>query len=66
MDKITKILLEIKAVEEKFSKIQENPAMHGAENGLTKHELQILEKLINYMGEFNMAGDMILKRILSL
>jgi len=66
MDKITKFLLEIKTVEEKFSKIQENPAMHGAENGLTEYELQLLDKLINYMGEFNIAGDAILKRILSL
>jgi len=36
-DLIKKTLLEIRTVEEKFSKIQENPAFYSAENGLTPH-----------------------------
>lgn len=61
---IIKALLEIRTVEEKFSKIQENPAFYGAENGLTPHELEILEKLIHLCGEVNIAGNAISKRFL--
>jgi len=62
---ITKTLLEIKVVEEKFSKIQENPALYGAENGLTAHELETLEKLLNQLNAVNIAADAIIKRALT-
>jgi hypothetical protein len=64
MDEIKKVLLAIRTVEDKFRKIQENPALHGAENGLTAHEQELLGKLINLCGEVNIAGDVILKRYL--
>jgi len=59
---ITRTLIEIRTVEEKFRKIQENPALYGAENSLTAHDLEILEKLISLAGEANIAADAILKR----
>jgi len=59
---ITKTLLEIKVVEEKFSKIQENPALYGAENGLTAHELETLENLFNYLNVADIDADAIIKR----
>jgi len=67
MDKVTKKLIsqtlaEIKIVEEKFSKIQENPALYGAENGLTAHELETLEKLLSQIGAANIAADAIINR----
>lgn len=62
MDTITRALIEIKNVEEKFRKIQENPALNGAENGLSTKELEILDKLINLIGEANIAANAILKR----
>ena len=61
-DLITQALVEIKTVEEKFRKIQENPALYGAENSLTTSELEILEKLISSVGEANLAANEILKR----
>jgi hypothetical protein len=66
MNTITRILVAIKTVEEKFSKIQENPSLYGAENGLTTQETEILEKLIDLCGEVNLAGDAISKRCMSL
>ena len=62
MEEIKRTLIAIKTVEEKFQKIQENPALNGPENGLTTHELAILNKLIEYCGEVNIAGDAICKR----
>ena len=67
MDKETQILIaktltEIQTVEEKFRKIQENPALNGSENGLTAHELELLEKLISLIGEANIAADAIFRR----
>jgi hypothetical protein len=62
---VPRILADIKIVEEKFAKIQENPALHGAENGFTAQELEILEKLIKYLGEANLAADEISKRWLA-
>ena len=59
---ISQALVGIQAVVEKFRKIQENTALHGAENGLTTKELEILEKLIERTGEANLAADTILKR----
>jgi len=59
---ISKTLSEIKAVEEKFSIIQENPALYGAENGLTAHEVETLEKLLSQLGVANIAIDAIIKR----
>jgi len=59
---IIQTLLAIKTVEEKFRKIQENPALHGSENGLTADEHELLGKLIDLCGEVNIAGDAILKR----
>jgi hypothetical protein len=61
---INKVLIEIKTVEEKFRKIQENPALNGAEYGLTAHEHELLEKLISLVGEANIAADEIVKRVL--
>jgi hypothetical protein len=61
---ITRTLMEIRTVEDKFRKIQENPALHGAENGLTAHEVEIFEKLISTTDEVNIAADEILKRYL--
>ena len=60
---ITRALVEIKTVEEKFSKIQENPALNGPENGLTEHELKILEQLISLCGEANLAASAISRRL---
>jgi len=62
MDEISKVLSEIRIVEDKFRKIQENPAMYGAENGLTANQLELLEKVKNLVGEANIAADTILKR----
>ncbi|GHV63071.1 hypothetical protein AGMMS49587_11890 [Spirochaetia bacterium] len=59
---ITQALISIKNIEEKFRKIQENPALNGSENGLTAHELEILEKLIAINGEAMLAADEISKR----
>jgi hypothetical protein len=59
---ITKTLLGIKSIEEKFSKIQENPALYGAENGLTNQEVEMLGRLITLVGEVNIAADKIIKR----
>ncbi|GMO36114.1 MAG: hypothetical protein Ta2B_16220 [Termitinemataceae bacterium] len=61
MNKINK-LIEIKNVEEKFIKIQENPALNGYENGLTNQEEETLEKLISLMGEVNLIETEISKR----
>jgi hypothetical protein len=63
-NKIAQVLVEINRVEEKFRKIQENPALNGAENGLTANELEILNKLITQCGEANIAADAISKRFL--
>jgi len=63
MNEITQIIIKMKEVEDKFRKIQENPALHGAENGLTAEELTILGKLIELIGEANIAADAILKRV---
>jgi hypothetical protein len=65
MNTIARTLAAIKAVEEKFSKIQENPALYGAENGFTQQELELLDKLIELCGEVNIAGDAISKRALT-
>jgi len=62
MDEITNALVAIKTVEEKFRKIQENPALNGAEHGLTAKEMEILEKLIELCGEANIAADEISRR----
>jgi hypothetical protein len=62
MDTILKTLIEIKRIEEKFAKIQEDPARNGAENGLTNHELEIFEKLIEQIGAASIAADGIIKR----
>lgn len=62
MDEIKKVLLAIRTVEDKFRKIQGNPALHGAESGLTAHEQELLGKLIDLCGEVNIAGDAISKR----
>jgi tRNA C32,U32 (ribose-2'-O)-methylase TrmJ len=65
MNTVVRTLAAIREVEDKFSKIQGNPALFGAENGgLTKQELELLEKLIGLSGEVNIAGDAILKRYL--
>jgi hypothetical protein len=62
---IIQTLVAIREVEDKFAKIQENPALYGAENGgLTKQEHELLEKLIELSGEVNLAGNAILKRYL--
>jgi len=61
---ILKVLIEIQTVEEKFRKIQENPALNSPENGLTAHEMEVLEKLISLVGEANIAADAIIKRAL--
>jgi hypothetical protein len=60
--RLARHLSEIREVEEKFRKIQENPALYGAEYALTPHELEIIEKVINLSGEINIAGKEILKR----
>jgi len=61
-NEIIQVLLATQTVEEKFRKIQENPAMNGVENGLTANEHELLGKLIGLCGEVNIAGDAILKR----
>jgi len=67
MDKETQVIItttlsEFKVVEEKFSKIQENPALNGTENGLTAHEVETLEKLLSQLDAVNIAADAIIKR----
>jgi hypothetical protein len=64
MNTVLQTLIAIKAVEEKFAKIQENPALNGSENGLSNEEQALLEKLTALCGEVNLAGDAIIKRIL--
>jgi hypothetical protein len=63
---IAKTLVSIKEVEEKFAKIQKNPALFGAENGLTAHEVEILDKLIILNGEAMLAADAISRRFLGI
>jgi hypothetical protein len=62
MNIIARTLMAIKEVEENFRKIQENPALYGAENGLTSEKLELLEKIIALCGEVNIAGDAIGRR----
>jgi hypothetical protein len=64
MNIILQFLSDIKSVEEKFAEIQENTALYVAENGLTDHEITILEKLIEQLGEVGIAADAITKRLL--
>jgi len=59
---ISQVLDAVKIVEDKFRKIQENPALHGAENGFSKDELKLLERLISITGEVSIATDAIIKR----
>jgi acetone carboxylase gamma subunit len=59
---IANTVIAIRDVEEKFRKIQENPALHGAELGLTAQEHEMLEKVIKYCGEVAIAGDAIVRR----
>lgn len=59
---LNQVLRQIREVEEKFRKIQENLALNGGENGFTKHELELLEKLISLTSEVNIAGDAISRR----
>ena len=59
---IINVLLEIKTVEEKFRKIQKNPALYGAENGLSSSEHKTLEKLISQIGEINLAANEIFNK----
>jgi len=62
---ILRTLNAIREVEDKFSKIQENPALYSAENGgLKKDEIELLEELIKLSGEVNIAGNAIMKRYL--
>jgi hypothetical protein len=62
-DLITRVLMEIKTVEEKFRNIQENSALYVSENsGLNAQDLEILKKLISSVGEANIAADAIIKR----
>jgi hypothetical protein len=61
-DIIAQALIGIKNVEEKFARIQENPALYGSENGLTNQEHETLEKLIALIGEANLAANAILNR----
>jgi hypothetical protein len=63
MNTIAQLLVTIRDVEEKFAKIQENPALNGAENGLTNKECEMLEKLIVLSGEANLAANAIIKRL---
>jgi hypothetical protein len=62
--RLARAIMSIKNVHEKFAKIQEDPAFHGAENGLTAQELEILDKLIAINGEAMLAADAIIKKIL--
>jgi hypothetical protein len=60
---ISQVLNEIRIVEAKFAKIQENPALNSPENGLTDRERELLEKLICDIGEANLAAKEIMKRL---
>ena len=62
MDEIMQVLLEIKNIEERFSKIQENPALYGPENGFTEDELKKLDLIISLIGESSISATAILKR----
>jgi hypothetical protein len=62
---IAVILSNIRDIEEKFAKIQENPALYGAD-GFTADELKIFEQLIVQTGEINIAGNAIAKRVLGI
>ena len=64
MDTILQALINIRMVEEKFVKIQENPSLNGAEYGLSANEEELLRKLIDLCGEINLAADAISKRAL--
>jgi hypothetical protein len=61
---IIQALLLMRDVRERFAGIQENPALHGAENGFTNKELETLKELIDLSGEVNLAGKEISKRFL--
>jgi hypothetical protein len=64
MDVILQTLISIRKVEEKFARIQKNPALYGAENGLTPQEIETLDKLIAMNSEAMLAADAISRRIL--
>jgi hypothetical protein len=61
--RIAQVIISIRTVEEKFAKIQENPALNGAENGLTAQELEILDNLIDNCGAAAFAADEIIRRV---
>jgi hypothetical protein len=65
MNTVARALAAIKVVEAKFQNIQANPALNGAENGLTNQELELLERLIAMCGEATIAGNEIAQRALS-
>jgi hypothetical protein len=62
---IAKTLTAVRKVEEQFARIQENPALYGAEDGFTAEELAILEQLITLCGEAGLAGKEIGRRALA-
>jgi hypothetical protein len=62
IDVMTEALIRIINIKEKFARIQENPALYGAKNGLTAEESEILEKLIAISGEAAFAAKEILRR----
>jgi hypothetical protein len=62
---IAKTLTDIREVKEQFAKIQENPALYGAENGFAAEKLALLEQLIDLTGEVNLAGKEIMSRAMA-
>jgi hypothetical protein len=45
-----------------FAKYRKNPALNSAENGLTNHEMEVLEKLLKRMDAASIAADEISRR----
>jgi hypothetical protein len=62
---IAKTIVAVRKVEEQFAKIQENPALHSAENSLTDEGQTILDQLITLCGAANIAGKEIGRRALA-
>ena len=62
MNEITRALVELRDLEERFRKILENPALNGAEYGFTTDEHEKLEKLVGLVGEAAIAGNEIMRK----
>jgi hypothetical protein len=55
----------LREIEEQFAKIQENPALYGAENGFNAERLELLDQVTTQCGVVNIAGKEIARRAMA-